>query len=1047
MPAQTREPALVDDGIPGGPGVYSTRCPPLPRLRLTESREVVRRAALRAKGVDPDLVERCVTPSAKNKHERTADADSAGDSPISETAKPSPRAADPLADLVDGADALFDLPEGRKRDRGGGGGGDFSVGARADHHLRTMHDVRRVRAERRALRTLLPGKCSNTGESVRSSSSNPGVKGTYSNVATYGGNRGADRVLAEERKRIKRELNAARTLVRRRECAHNAAVNARVGRERELRALNGELEVVAREAARANDLSGLDAELDAARTKAREKQALADEEAETSLRRAHIARRLTAHNVELRRGTAALKADLADATADADACREYERGALDARKRAHDALEWVRARYLERVNAWKRDVAHAKVERDELLDTLKEEKTKERILARRLERERARSEADCVGAKRATESAREEVTRRESEEEWCRAALQRLASAAGLHDVAAMTPAQILAQLEKSRDTRAAADAQIVEAQERERAAWATLLAKTEELRAARLGIDDDDDDDGYDDAGSFGGASVAGRSSRARSVAASRARRATLQPFNARHSTFNDQPPFNVGRPSVPRTSAAVAAVAGRTRRSSTKPPVPKMSRMRAASISVAAAFSPSPKLPNREPPRTSEGRKERPPFARVSALDVGSRRDERLERSIASREKELNAKIRDFNRITSSLATMDEGLKAVDDMVTRVTRVPKRAELRGGAAARANGESPGVGGRNGGKAGVKAVGKGGPTSRMSAPTFASDARAKERDRRRRKEQQTSSPALTSLDEEGEEEEEEEEDDDGGDGGEGGEMNRDARDAPRRRASDLWSAVRRSIPEDSEEVSKRDAADADDADTRRRLPRRSDAILARYERLPGRLDALLRRISGVMRALPSGRGRRATVVLGAGRSFANGGRGVGPEHFLAGVGHRVGKVPNTVDEVDDDPARMRLKRGRAYREMAMKWCFRAGRPIAGDDDDDDILVTGDDGLLHFGEGARRESPSAENDEDARRKKTLAAMASVGLGAAAFRRFVRKERSERVPSRADLKTRSDKAAAKVERARLAAERRRWREEEEERKAAEQDDSD
>ena len=182
-----------------------------------------------------------------------------------------------------------------------------------------------------------------------------------------------------------------------------------------------------------------------------------------------------------------------------------------------------------------------------------------------------------------------------------------------------------------------------------------------------------------------------------------------------------------------------------------------------------------------------------------------MGSRRDERLERSIASREKELNAKIRDFNRITSSLATMDEGLKAVDDMVTRVTRVPKRAELRGGAAARANGESPGVGGRGGGKAGVKAVGKGGPTSRMSAPTFASDARAKERDRRRRKEQQTSSPpALTSLDEE----EEEDDDGDGDDGfGKGDEVNRDARDAPRRRASDLWSAVRRSIPEDSEEV------------------------------------------------------------------------------------------------------------------------------------------------------------------------------------------------------------------------------------------------
>ena len=122
------------------------------------------------------------------------------------------------------------------------------------------------------------------------------------------------------------------------------------------------------------------------------------------------------------------------------------------------------------------------------------------------------------------------------------------------------------------------------------------------------------------------------------------------------------------------------------------------------------------------------------------------------------------------------------------------------------------------------------------------------------------------------------------------------------------------------------------------------------------------------------MRALPTGRGRRPTVVLGA-KSFANGGRGeflfifmwaikltscfsfagIGPQHFLAGVGHRVGKVHATVDEVDDDPARMRLKRGRAYREMAMTWCFRAGRPINPDDDDDDVLVTGDDGLLHFG--------------------------------------------------------------------------------------------
>ena len=88
-----------------------------------------------------------------------------------------------------------------------------------------------------------------------------------------------------------------------------------------------------------------------------------------------------------------------------------------------------------------------------------------------------------------------------------------------------------------------------------------------------------------------------------------------------------------------------------------------------------------------------------------------------------------------------------------------------------------------------------------------------------------------------------------------------------------------------------------------------------------------------------------------------------------------------------------------------------------------------------------------RRQADAANDEEMRRKKTLAAMASVGLGAAAFRRFVRKERSERVPSRTDLKTQSEKAEAKVERAARAAERRRWREEEEERKAAEETDSD
>ena len=976
----TREPALVDDGIPGGPGVYSTRCPPLPRLRLHESREVVRRAALRAKGVDPDLVERCVTPSAKSKHERSASADSTNDSPCGAAGKPSPRDRDPLADLVDGADALFDLPEGRKRDRGGGGGGDFSVGARADHHLRTLHDVRKVRAEQNALRTLLP-------KGGRGAKASPGAKAggnaingdpatpkpKYTSRTRRAGSvtsRGEDRVAEEERKRIERELTAAKSSLRRREMAHNAAVNARVGRERELATLRGTLEVVTKENDRANDLSGPKAKVEAAKTEVAKKLEHAQSESDVSDRYDHIAARLIAANVELKRGTAALKADLADATADAASCEEYEREAMDARRRGHDALEWVRARYLERVNAWKRDVEHAKVERDKLLDDLKDEKTRERILARRREREQMKSEADIDVTRRVTKSLWEELERKETEEEWCRAALQRLASAAGLNEASSLNPAQILAQLEKSRETRCVVDDQIAEVQARERAMWSELLARTEELRTARLGIGLEADDDD--------GAYSRGRVSAARASFAAVSNRAehALEQIRARRATLLPLPPTKGRSPSIDSTPVSSGDSPLRSRRSSSKPPVPKMSRMRAASISAATMFSPPSRrsfaqTPAQTPARTpakTPAKTPAPSVTRVSVSVIGSRRDERLERSIATREKELNVKMRAFTRITSHLATMDEGLKAVDDMVTRVVRVPKRADQRvgyGQTVSSRSSESLHAPGGNG-KAGVN-------SSRMSAPMFASTARAKERERRRNESHSAShSPtlALSSLEEEEEELRSYAREVDAGGG-------------PPRRASDLWSAVRRVIPEDTpEDVIDEDGNDgggggvshSGKVDAAVDKVRRSDSILARYERLPGRLDALLKRITGVMRALPTGRGRRPTVVLGA-KSFANGGRGeflfifmwaisltscfsfagIGPQHFLAGVGHRVGKVHATVDEVDDDPARMRLKRGRAYREMAMTWCFRAGRPINPDDDDDDVLVTGDDGLLHFG--------------------------------------------------------------------------------------------
>ena len=316
------------------------------------------------------------------------------------------------------------------------------------------------------------------------------------------------------------------------------------------------------------------------------------------------------------------------------------------------------------------------------------------------------------------------------------------------------------------------------------------------------------------------------------------------------------------------------------RSRRSSSKPPVPKMSRMRAASISAATMFSPPSRRSFAQTPaqtprdtRKTPAKTPAPSVTRVSVSVIGSRRDERLERSIATREKELNVKMRAFTRITSHLATMDEGLKAVDDMVTRVVRVPKRADQRVGygqtVSSRSSESLHAPGGH--GKAGAN-------SSRMSAPMFASTARAKERERRRNESHSAShSPALalSSLEEEEEELRSYAREVDAGGG-------------PPRRASDLWSAVRRAIPEDTpEDVIDEDGNDgggggvslSGKVDTAVDKVRRSDSILARYERLPGRLDALLKRITGVMRALPTGRGRRPTVVLGA-KSFANGGRG-----------------------------------------------------------------------------------------------------------------------------------------------------------------------
>ena len=134
----TGEPALEDEGIPGGPGVYSTRCPPLPRLRMRESRDIVHRAVLRAKGIDPDLVP---SPSSSSAASKPADrADGPSHLPAIALA-----ASDPTP--LDRSEIESLLPKSRRA--GGGGGGDSESGAGADRHLRVAHEVAAVRRERR----------------------------------------------------------------------------------------------------------------------------------------------------------------------------------------------------------------------------------------------------------------------------------------------------------------------------------------------------------------------------------------------------------------------------------------------------------------------------------------------------------------------------------------------------------------------------------------------------------------------------------------------------------------------------------------------------------------------------------------------------------------------------------------------------------------------------------------------------------------------------------------------------------------------------------
>ena len=369
-----------------------------------------------------------------------------------------------------------------------------------------------------------------------------------------------------------------------------------------------------------------------------------------------------------------------------------------------------------------------------------------------------------------------------------------------------------------------------------------------------------------------------------------------------------------------------------------------------------------------------------------------VGADADERITResemedTLAAAEKTLGASFRRFRAAMERLATLDEGLRKIDDMIDRVTRPGSgfvgsvddrggRRGVRGGssdAAARRRRSACAVGGRS-------------SEARRKTPRVGdSDSRSNRGLGSLRRRSLPSSPVAESVAESVELDDELDD-----------ESDVDARELAA--LDERGSTARASVSERRLRPLLRFLSPPRRVEFRRRW-----CSSVRVPSRPARLDATLRRLLDVLRGTVVGRLARPSIALGV-RSETAGAGFRGPP--AGGSRARLGRVAAFAGEVDDDPARMKLKRGRAYREMAMKWCFRAGRPIA-DEGSDEELVAGDDGVLRFGDEDGERGAGAETAGGTAAAAELARAAEKGLGSAAIRKMVaRAKKAETVPTR------------------------------------------
>jgi hypothetical protein len=892
-----------------------------------------------------------------------------------------------------------------------------------------------------------------------------------------------DDVAAAAARAVKREVRTVSAKVRFLADARNAARDRNAKLKVELERLNDEL-VRVRRSNRGSESSSkasgtttnvLRAEIEKTKT-------YAEEEMERAKTREHVSARLRETVVCLRRGVDATRDVIVECDADVTSCRAYADDALRSEQRAVVALEWIKKKYLLKANSWKKDLEAQKATRELIAEEVRELRAADRRRGARDARARQASEAFIEVQKEKEEN---EIARRDLEsqsEDVAKHDVIRLAVAVGLGEPETRTPDAVVEAVRLNELRKAEALVKVEELQATEAEMWRVLLEKRETLRKTRLGLSLEESSELPNASSS----SSSTKSSNDRDVEhrLGQAQRSLARKFKRFEAIAARLVAVDEGLKkiddAVARTRARVGCSVARPGSSSERPGSSRRVRLSTLGRPPLAARSSEATAVERKAvavDRKAAGRssladphesRDSPsgPIKRASASarpSVGGRAAETSVKNDIDLGTALGNDVRDGDVFVSPRrrrcsAHVDSVAAERSSLAAASTTSPSRRSSTPASP------SSSVGAR--------------PTSAASAASHSRPPRVSSRDpfgvfdrlsRPRASRTERTEPKTPSV---------------------------ETRDVLRR-AETPTSRTR-----DASDESEKDALVATDA--------ASAATRLLASALPARFENTTKAILEVLGSIPRGKDgshARASVVFGGARDKVSGGlrggsagypaaeRGeLSQPNFLKRTARfgdatrrderdahererdallrsllcaRPGKVPVAAGEVDDDPARMRLKRGRAYREMAMKWCFRAGRPIADEEDSGDELhaVAGEDGVLRFNpssstngtsnasgeEGVRENSGALKDALDGVAPTThaldpqhasgggaldLARAANVGLSAAAFRRLVARTRKAGVvPTRADLKKASRRAEEK--RARLLERAKRRAEEAEE----------